>query len=72
MAELSQLDIPCVLLTTQDSVELPFRMQKAPEGYSGSTAMDNEYVPSRLVIVLRGDTIYDSGEYEKGVAGVRA
>ena len=72
VAELSQLDIPCVLLTTQDSVELPFRMQTAPEGYSGATAMDNEYVPSRLVIVLRGDTIYDSGEYEKGVAGVRA
>ena len=71
VAALTQLDIPCVLLTTQDSVELPYRIQEAPEG-TGATAVDNKYVPSRLVIMLRGDTIYDSGEYEPSESGVRA
>lgn len=71
-AAFAQLDIPCCMLTTQDSVELPYRMQSAPEGYCGRTAMDNVYVPSRLVIVQRGDTLYDSGEYVADVSGVRA
>lgn len=41
-----------------------------PEGCWGKGIANATKVPARMVMTLRGDTIYDSGEYKKGESGL--
>lgn len=41
-----------------------------PEGGFGISITNATKVPGRMVMTLGGDTLYDSGEYEKGVSGM--
>ena len=42
---------------------------EGPEGTMGVTGINRTKVGCRIVITMLNDTLYDSGEYEKGVSG---
>ncbi len=52
--------------------ELPtYELAIAPEGCWVTGITNNKKVPGRMVMTLAGDTLYDSGDYVQGEAGVR-
>ena len=61
-------EIPLLNISTVDGVMPSATIIEAPEGCAG-TAIKSEHIPGRLVITLKGETIYDSGEYEKSKSG---
>lgn len=63
-------EIPLLNISTVDGVMPSATIIEAPEGCAG-TAIKSEHIPGRLVITLKGETIYDSGEYEKSKSGIR-
>lgn len=71
VAQTAWPNLPLLCITTQDSVMPTRDIIEAPEGCVGVGITNNEYVNGRLVIVSQGDTVYDSGEYEKGKSGMR-
>lgn len=64
-------DMPLIDITTDGGVEPTCRVVSAPEGCIGTSITDNNYVTGRMVMTINGDTLYDSGEYEKSVSGMR-
>ena len=64
-------DMPLIDITTDGGVEPTCRVVSAPEGCIGTSIADNDYVTGRMVMTINGDTLYDSGEYEKSVSGMR-
>ncbi|MBR6035321.1 MAG: CotH kinase family protein, partial [Paludibacteraceae bacterium] len=64
------IDWPILYIVTRDSVLPTFTRVEAPEGCDGIGITNNEKVPGRMVIVLKNDTVYDSGEYKKDTAGM--
>lgn len=64
-------EFPEINIETVDG-ELPtYELAIAPEGCWGTGITNNKKVPGRMVMTLAGDTLYDSGGYVKGEAGVR-
>lgn len=64
-------DFPVIYITTVKG-ELPTcRVVYPPEGCVGVSITDNDFVAGRMVMTLRGDTIYDSGDYVKDQSGMR-
>ena len=64
-------DFPVIYITTLNG-ELPTcRVVYPPEGCVGVSITDNDFVAGRMVMTLRGDTIYDSGEYVANESGMR-
>lgn len=64
-------DFPVINIVTIDSVMPSYDIIYPPEGASGVGITNNNHVPGRMVITLKGDTIYDSGTYIKGESGMR-
>ena len=55
--------LPLVLITTVDGEEPTCDYVTAPEGCLGESIANASKVPGRAVVVVRGDTLFDSGEY---------
>jgi len=64
-------NIPLINIVTQDSVMPTYTIVTPPEGAVGIGITNNKHVPGRMVMTLKGDTIYDSGEYKKSESGMR-
>ena len=62
--QLTTLNIPLIDVVTQDSVELTCTCQPAPSG-SIPNIIDAIPVGGRMVMTLRNDTLYDSGDYKE-------
>lgn len=62
--------LPLVVVTTADGEEPSFDLAYPPEGSSGKGITNATKVPGRVMVILRGDTLYDSGEYVKGSGGM--
>ena len=71
LQELSEADLPLLDIVTVDGLVPPCEVAYAPEGCLGVTIVNNSYVPGRMVMTLHGDTLYDSGPYEKSTSGMR-
>lgn len=65
-----EIALPMLEIYTVDG-ELPtYDPIEAPEGAFGKSITNATKVPGRMVMTLLGDTVYDSGEYAKGVSGM--
>ena len=62
--------LPLVLITTVDGEEPTCDYVTAPEGCLGESIANASKVPGRAVVVVRGDTLFDSGDYVKGESGM--
>ena len=69
--QLRAIHLPLIIITTNDRVEPPYSVMETPEGFAGKTITENPYVPARCVMLLDGDTLYDSDEYVEDVSGCR-
>ena len=70
-AELAGLDIPVLEFKMKDSQFPTCGYVEAPVGCNGFSIIDNNYVEGRLAISIKGNTLYDSGEYKSKLSGVR-
>lgn len=68
--KLSELSIPIVFVTTVEGEEPDCEYVDPPQGCMGLGIANATKVPSRMVIVTKGDTVYDSGEYVKKESGL--
>jgi hypothetical protein len=65
------LDIPLIMISTDDGVDPQGYRVEHPEGCIGIGLAGNEYKTGRMVMTLLDSTIYDSGEYMPGASGIR-
>ncbi|MBQ6187769.1 MAG: CotH kinase family protein [Prevotella sp.] len=65
------IDMPLLCISTIDGEMPTCQVVTAPAGCIGTSITDNNYVAGRMVMTLSGDTLYDSGEYEQSVSGMR-
>lgn len=63
-------DIPLLEVVTEDGEFPTCEVLAPPEGGIG-TGIDAEYVKGRLTMTLKGETLYESGEYVKDESGMR-
>ena len=66
---ISQIGLKVIDIHTLNNEEPICDFADAPEGCMGATAINATKVPCRIVILEGEKTLYDSGEYEKGVSG---
>ncbi len=67
--EVGKLGLPVMLVNTNEG-ELPTgTLVESPEGSLGTSLADKTVVPSRVVIVDNGNTIYDSGDFVEDESG---
>ena len=64
-------DLPVLHIETVNGEIPTCTVVYAPEGCLGVSITDNAYVPGRMTVTLKGDTLYDSKEYVKDVSGMR-
>lgn len=70
-AQIDDIALPVLHIYTING-EMPTRtIINAPEGCLGTSITNNNYVSGRMVMTLNGETLYDTGEYEKNVSGMR-
>lgn len=67
---LFKMEIPLVVINTVDWEEPTCDVVSPPAGGWGSGIMNATKVPAGMQIILKGDTIYDSGEYVKKESGL--
>ena len=63
-------DLPLLTIETVEHVMPTATRVEPPEG-CWAPSIVSEHVPGRLVITEKGETVYDSGDYEKGESGMR-
>lgn len=68
MAE--DLVLPILYISTVNSEEPTCNYVEHPEGSIGRSITNATKVPCRLIIKKQHQTLYDSGEYQKGVSGL--
>ena len=70
---IKSLGLPLITIETVDGEEPTCERADPPEeeGAVGMGITNATKVPGRLCITLGGDTLYDSGPYVKGTAGMR-
>ena len=71
LATLRSLSMPVVVINTIDNEEPTGEYVVAPEGCNGGSIRNATKVPGSLVIYKGDETLYDSGEYEEGVSGMK-
>ena len=70
-AQVDKIPLPVLHIQTVDG-EMPTRtIIDAPKGCLGTSITNNNYVPGRMVMTLKGDILYDTEEYEKNISGMR-
>ena len=62
--------LPLVAVETVDGEEPTCEYLRAADGYPANTIRNATKVPGRVVVTERGDTLYDSGPWEKDVSGM--
>lgn len=62
--------IPLLYIDTDDGTDPTCTYAYPPDGCIG-LATNSEYLKARVTIVLRGDTLYESGPYRKAASGLR-
>ena len=68
--DIAAVGLPVLHIETIGAEEPTCDYVDAPEGAFGHSIANATKVPGRLVITLRADTLYDSGDYEKNVSGM--
>ncbi len=63
--------IPLLAIETDGRVMPSCTIVHAPEGCSGTSIDNNDYVAGRMIMTLGGDTLYDSGPFIPKTAGMR-
>ncbi len=66
-----QIDLPLIEISTVDGVEPTCVFVQPPPGCMGNGITGNNYVPGRITITIKGQKVYDSGDYIKGERGMR-
>lgn len=64
-------DIPLLTITTENGEFPTCDIVYPPEGCVGTGITNAEYVPGRLIMTIKGETLYDSGDYVKDESGMR-
>lgn len=64
------VDMLVLDITTVDSVMPTCELVDHPVGAFGNGITNAEKIPGRLVVTLLGDTLYNSGDYQKGESGM--
>lgn len=64
-------DIPLLTITTVGGEMPTFERAQTPEGCIGTTITNNNYVAGRMVMTLKGDTLYDSKDFVADKSGIR-
>ena len=70
-AQVSDIDLPVLNISTVNNEMPTCDIVNAPEGCIGTSITNNNYVPGRMTMTLKDETLYDSGDYEKSVSGMR-
>ena len=65
-----RLGLPVVYVTTVNGEEPACDYAFAPEGAFGITTINNTKVAGRCMLLQHGDTLFDSGDYEKDKSGM--
>lgn len=71
IATLRSLSMPVVVINTIDEEEPTGEYVLAPEGCNGGSIRNATKVPGSIVIYKGNETLYDSGEFEEGVSGMK-
>lgn len=71
IAQLAALNIPLFIVTTSDGEDPTFDTIAPPPGIVPIGITNNNYCEGRLLMIMAGDTIYDSGEYVADSAGMK-
>lgn len=69
--ELKKINIPLLVISTDDGVDPQGYRIDHPEGCVGIGLTGNEYKTGRMVMTHLDSVIYDSGEYAAGASGIR-
>ena len=69
IANIKQLGLITVDITTVNGEIPTCEYASAPEGSMGYTCINQTKVPCKIVIYDNENVVYDSGEYEKGISG---
>jgi len=70
LEEIIALGLPVMVVETVNGEEPVAENVLAPEGCIGQSTRNQTRVPGRLVMIEKGDTVYDSGEYIDDVSGM--
>ena len=68
--DMRKMNIPIVIVNTLNEETPTCDFAHAPEGQDGITSINQTKIPARMYIILKNDTLYDSGEYEDRVSGL--
>lgn len=68
--DLMDMNLPLVVINTVDGEEPSCDIAEPPEGAWGHSITNATKVPASMQIILRRDTLYDSGEYKKKESGL--
>ncbi|MBQ0033121.1 MAG: CotH kinase family protein, partial [bacterium] len=68
--KLLEIDMPLLVINTDDGEEPDYEVAYPPPGCGGQSIKNASKVPGRLVMKLRSETLYDSGEYVKKESGL--
>ena len=70
LKEVQQLGLPVLVIETIGQEEPTCDYVFAPEGEFGISITNVTKVPGRAVIIQQGDTLFDSGQYQKDTGGM--
>ena len=66
---IDKIGLKVIHIETENNEEPECEFAEAPEGCMGMTSINAKKVKCRIYITLKGDTIYDSGMFEKNQSG---
>lgn len=69
-AYIRSLALPVLDITTNDGEEPACDFVFAPEGEFGISIINNQTIPGRALLTENGQTVYDSGDYQKDSTGM--
>lgn len=67
---IDKIGLKVIHIETENNEEPECEFAEAPEGCMGMTSINAKKVKCRIYITLKGDTLYDSGMFEKNQSGV--
>lgn len=67
--EICKIDLPVVIINTENNEEPTYESESAPEGAMGESIINATKVPCSITIRLHEDTLYESGIYKADTSG---
>lgn len=71
LPQIIECGLPVLMVSTIDEVEPTCDLITAPPGENGVTITNAVKVPGHVQLLIDGMVVYDSGEYEDGVSGMK-